>query len=101
LQRQKAHAASLTMTAVTINQAAVYNSAFRPSTPAAERLTDWVAADILPMIRKMGGHRRQESSKEIERTFGIARMLARKVMEAERLLRRLDARTVRYWETCA
>ena len=37
-----------------INETAVYKLAFRSNKPAAERFTDWVAAAVLPSLRRTG-----------------------------------------------
>lgn len=39
-----------------IPEADLYRLAFRSNLPSAERLTDWVAEEVIPSIRKTGGY---------------------------------------------
>jgi prophage antirepressor-like protein len=39
-----------------INEAGVYKLVFRSNKPEAEKFSDWVAEEVLPIIRKTGGY---------------------------------------------
>ena len=39
-----------------INEAGLYKLAFRSNKPEAEQLTDWVASEVMPSIRKHGAY---------------------------------------------
>lgn len=67
---------------ITISEAAVYKLAFRSNKPEADRLTNWVAADVLPTIRKTGAYFHGELTEDEARHFGMQKALVRDLTQA-------------------